>query len=185
MGQALERIFKWMQENDECYKRPPAAMAVKPADPSLTTQFVKSQEDFNRKVTIDLDKLTANVMKLLDLSQNVMEQTEVVFKSGPATQDMLSKIEDHLVSYSVVTPAPPPPPPVIIHPANNTEFENKIVHILEDLSTGLTELKEMGKVPEGFTSADKEFIQSLNNETLTILEQVKARTIEANNQSKL
>uniref|UniRef100_A0A1I8M9W6 Uncharacterized protein n=1 Tax=Musca domestica TaxID=7370 RepID=A0A1I8M9W6_MUSDO len=184
MSEALQRIFKWMQENDECYKRPPAlpvaaTTAPKPVEPSLAPAFVKSQEEFNKKITSDIEKLSSNVAKLLDLSQNVMEQTEVVFKSSPATQDMLSKIEDRLVSYSVVTPAPPPPAPIIVQAPNNTEFENKVVHMLEGVYTGLTELKEMPKsVAEGLTSADREFIQAMNNETLSVLENIKANTLE-------
>ncbi|XP_061399402.1 uncharacterized protein LOC133335112 [Musca vetustissima] len=187
MSEALQRIFKWMQDNDECYKRPPVMpVAVTPAppvapkpEPSLAPAFVKAQEEFNKKMTTDMEKLSSNVAKLLDLSQNVMEQTEVVFKSSPATQDMLSKIEDHLVSYSVATPAPPPPPPaqIIVQAPNNTEFENKIFNMLEGVHTGLTELKEMPKSAEGLTAGDREFIHTLNNETLTVLENIKATTL--------
>ncbi|XP_013107984.1 uncharacterized protein LOC106087475 [Stomoxys calcitrans] len=186
MGEALARIFKWMQENDECYRRPPVAlrdpeMTTEKSELSLAPTFVKSQEEFNRKMTTDLDKLTINVAKLLDLSQNVMEQTEVVFKSSPATQDMLSKIEDHLVSYSVVTPAPPPPA-VIVQPANNTVFENKIVGMLQNVHSSLTELKEAPKSQQGLSVTDKDFIQALNNETLTALEHIRADHVEASNQ---
>ncbi|XP_075153747.1 uncharacterized protein LOC142227213 [Haematobia irritans] len=182
MGEALARIFKWMQENDECYRRPPVPLRAHEAtteksEPSLAPTFVKSQQEFNKKMTTDMDRLTTNVAKLLDLSQNVMEQTEVVFKSSPATQDMLSKIEDHLVSYSVVTPSPPPPAV-----ANNTEFENKVVRMLESVHNSLSELKDMPKTPEGLSKADKEFIQAMNNETLTVLEHIKADTLETGNQ---
>ncbi|XP_037816506.1 uncharacterized protein LOC119606915 [Lucilia sericata] len=188
LGEVLERIFKWMQENDECYKRPPvtpgAALvaAIKPAEPAIPPSFVKDQEEINKKLINHMTTLTQNVDKLLDVSNNMLEHTEVAFKTSPVTQEKLSKIEDHLVSYSMTTPAPPPPAPVIVQ-ANNTVFENKVIKMFEDVNTGLAQLKETPAPEMGLLMADKEFIQSLNNETLNALENVKAKILEASEEA--
>ncbi|XP_065355867.1 uncharacterized protein LOC135950254 [Calliphora vicina] len=184
LGEVLERIFKWMQENDECYKRPPvmpsAALlaAPKPAEPAIPPTFVKDQEEINKKLMAHMTTLTQNVDKLLDVSNNMLEHTEVAFKTSPVTQEKLSKIEDRLVSYSMATPAPPLPPPVIVQP-NNTVFENKVIKMFEDVNTGLANLKDLPQPEVGLLLADKEFIQNLNNETLSALENVKAKLLEA------
>lgn len=115
-----------------------------------------------------ITKLSSNVEKLLDTSKDMMEQTEVAFKSVPSTADILTKIEDKLVSYSVVTPA------LVPEPVDNSEFENKVFVKFDELATGMEELRAQPKPQDGLTSADKEFIHGLANETLSALENVKA-----------
>ncbi|XP_050318400.1 uncharacterized protein LOC126751965 [Bactrocera neohumeralis] len=175
LGEALEHIFKWMRENDECYKRPPvpAVMPVPaPAPivqaPAVSPEFIKEQERINQQMLEQIAKLSTNVEKLLDTSKDMMEQTEVAFKSVPSTAEMLTKIEDKLVSYSVVTPAPVP------EPVDNSEFENKVFVKFDELATGIEELRAQPKPQDGLTNADKEFIHGLANETLSALENVKA-----------
>lgn len=169
-----------MQENDECFRRPPVApaavvpVAAQPTEPSITPAFVKEQAEINTKIISEMKTLSQNVDKLLDVSRNMMEYTEVTFKASPSTQEMLSKIDERLLSYSEVTPAPP----VIIQPANNTVFENKVIQMIENVNTGLLALKDVPKNEPGLSLADKEFIQHLNNETLNALEHVKAETLE-------
>ncbi|KAM7350984.1 uncharacterized protein ACRADG_003959 isoform 1-T2 [Cochliomyia hominivorax] len=184
ISEVLERIFKWMQENDECYKRPPATpgaallSASKPAENVISPTFIKDQEEINKKLITHLKTLSQNVDKLLDVSNNMLEHTEVAFKTSPVTQEKLTKIEDHLVSQSLTTPAPPPPPPVIVQ-SNNTVFENKIIKMFEEVNTGLAQLKELPQPEMGLLLADKEFIQNLNNETLNALENVKEKLLKA------
>uniref|UniRef100_A0A0K8W3J9 Paramyosin n=1 Tax=Bactrocera latifrons TaxID=174628 RepID=A0A0K8W3J9_BACLA len=175
LGEALEHIFKWMRENDECYKRPPVpAMMPAPAPivqaPAVSPEFIKEQEKINQQILEQIAKLSTNVEKLLDTSKDMMEQTEVAFKSVPSTAEMLTKIEDKLVSYSVVTPAPVP------EPVDNSEFENKVFVKFDELATGIEELRAQPKPQDGLTNADKEFIHGLANETLSALENVKAST---------
>nr|XP_014103158.1 uncharacterized protein LOC106627536 [Bactrocera oleae]XP_036222725.1 uncharacterized protein LOC106627536 [Bactrocera oleae]XP_036222726.1 uncharacterized protein LOC106627536 [Bactrocera oleae]XP_036222727.1 uncharacterized protein LOC106627536 [Bactrocera oleae] len=173
LGEALEHIFKWMRENDECLKRPPvpAGMSV-PAPivqpPAISPEFVKEQEKINQQMLEQITKLSSNVEKLLDTSKDMMEQTEVAFKSVPSTADILTKIEDKLVSYSVVTPA------LVPEAVDNSEFENKVFVKFDELATGMEELRAQPKPQDGLTSADKEFIHGLANETLSALENVKA-----------
>ncbi|XP_011190499.2 microtubule-actin cross-linking factor 1, isoforms 6/7 [Zeugodacus cucurbitae] len=175
LGEALEHIFKWMRENDECYKRPPvpAVMPPPPAPivqppPAVSPEFIKQQEQINQQMLEQIAKLSTNVEKLLDTSKDMMEQTEVAFKSVPSTAEMLTKIEDTLVSYSIVTPPPAP------EPVDNTEFENKVFGKFDELATGIQELRAQPKPQDGLTNADKEFIHGLANETLSALENVKA-----------
>ncbi|XP_004518561.1 uncharacterized protein LOC101463093 [Ceratitis capitata] len=171
LGETLEHIFKWMRENDECYKRPPGPLAIAPAPivqaPAIPPEFLKEQEKINQKLLEQIMTLSQNVAKLLDTSNHMMEQTEVAFKSVPSTAEMLTKIEDKLVSYSVVTPAPLP------EPVDNSEFENKVLVKFDELATGIQELRAQPKPKEGLTEADKEFIHGLTNETLGALENVK------------
>ncbi|XP_067623311.1 putative leucine-rich repeat-containing protein DDB_G0290503 isoform X2 [Eurosta solidaginis] len=176
LGEALEHIFKWMRENDECLKRPPMppgaeVIAITPAPitaaPAISPEYIKEQEKINQKLLEQVTKLSTKVDKLLDTSKNMMEQTEVAFKGVPSTAEMLTKIEDKLVSYSVITPAPLP------EPVDNSEFENKVLVKFDELATGMQELCAQPKVQEGLSSQDKEFIHGLTNETLNALESVK------------
>ena len=172
-----------MQDNDECFRRPPvsptAALTniVKPADTLLPPTFVKDQEEINKKLITHMKTISQNVDKLLDISHNMSEHTEVAFKASPITQEKLSKIEDRLVSNSMTTP-PPPLPPVIVQP-NNTVFENKVITMIDQVHNGLTELKNIPQPEMGLPLADKEFIYHLNNETLAALERIKADILQA------
>lgn len=165
-----------MRENDECYKRPPMAPAAAvPAEPAATPEFVKQQQAVNKALLDQITKLSANVEKLLDASKDMIEQTEVAFKSVPSTAEMLTKIEDKLFSYSIVTT----PAPVVIQPVDNSEFENKVLEKFDALKTGINELKKTPKAKEGLTIADKEFIHGLANETLGALENVKVNVLSS------
>ncbi|XP_053959525.1 uncharacterized protein LOC128864064 [Anastrepha ludens] len=181
LGETLEHIFKWMRENDECYKRPPVppggqAVAT-PAPivqvPAVPPEFIKQQEKINQNMLEQITKLSSNVEKLLDTSKDMMEQTEVAFKSVPSTAEMLTKIEDKLVSYSVVTPPPVP------EPVDNSEFENKVLVKFDELATGIQELRTQPKPKEGLSDTDKEFIHGLTNDTLAAIENVKVNVQSA------
>lgn len=174
LGEALEHIFKWMHENNECMKRPPigggpSLPAAVPA--AIPPEFVKKQDQINNMVLQQLEKLTDNVDKLLVSSKDIIEQTEVAFKNAPNTTEMLNKIEDKLVSYSVVTPPS--------EPVYNKEFEQKMLENLEKINTGLAALQTVSEPTEVLTVLDKKFMESLNNETLNALETVKEATINA------
>lgn len=183
LSETLERIFKWMQENDECFRRPPVSPAAslpivnKVADSPIPPTFIKDQEEVNKKLVTHMKTISQNVDKLLDISNNMSEHTEIASKASPVTQEKLAKIEEHLVSYSMTTP-PPALPPIIVQP-NNTVFENKIITMIDQVNTGLAELKKIPQPEVGLQEADKEFIKLLNNETLNSLEHVKANILQA------
>ncbi|TMW54868.1 hypothetical protein DOY81_000101 [Sarcophaga bullata] len=183
LSETLERIFKWMQDNDECFRRPPVSPAaalpniVKSADSSIPPTFVKDQEEVNKKLITHMKTISQNVDKLLEISHNMSEHTEVAFKASPITQEKLAKIEDHLVSYSMTTPSPPLPP-VVVQP-NNTVFENKVITMIDQVHNGLAELKNIAPPEMGLPLADREFIYHLNNETLVALERIKADILQA------
>ena len=173
-----------MQDNDECFRRPPVSPAaaltniVKPADSAIPPTFVKDQEEVNKKLITHMKTISQNVDKLLDISHNMSEHTEVAFKASPVTQEKLAKIEDRLVSYSITTTPAPPLPPVIVQP-NNTVFENKVITMIDQVHNGLAELKNISPPEMRLPLADKEFIYNLNNETLVALERIKADILQA------
>ncbi|XP_036329080.1 putative leucine-rich repeat-containing protein DDB_G0290503 [Rhagoletis pomonella] len=186
LGETLEHIFKWMRENDECYKRPPMPLggqAIAPSPPiiqapAVSPEFIAEQEKINRNMLEHIEKLSSNVEKLLDASKDMMEQTEVAFKSVPSTAEMLTKIEDKLVSYSVITPAPAP------EPVDNSEFENKVFGKFDELATGIQELRAQPKPHEGLSEADKELIHGLTNDTLAAIENVKTNVQSVTEQAQ-
>ncbi|XP_037958532.1 uncharacterized protein LOC119688006 [Teleopsis dalmanni] len=176
LNEALEHMFKWMRENSECYKRPPVVPVV-PTNTKLSDDFIKKQEAINSEMLAQIKKLTDNVERLLDNSKNMMEHTEVAFRSVPSTAEMLTKIEDKLISYSVAPVTP------IIEPIDNKEFENKVIEKLSDLATGIADLQTLPTPQEALTQADKDFIHGLNNETLNALEHIKVNTLSASDEA--
>ncbi|KAI8043030.1 hypothetical protein M5D96_004355 [Drosophila gunungcola] len=65
-NQATEHMFKWMRENDECFKRPPvsanliAPPAAPPAPPAIPKEFLEEQKRLNTKLLEEIQKLTSS-----------------------------------------------------------------------------------------------------------------------------
>lgn len=172
-------MFKWMRENDECFKRPPisskliAAPAPAPA-PAIPKEFLEEQQRVNKQLLEEIQKLSATVASLKESSQKAAVQTQQNFDTLPKGQELLAQIEAKLQQHTAaaaaaaaVTTAAPP---------KNDEFEAKLLESLNYLGEKVTQLSESAQrpaAPVGLNEKDRSYIQELNNETLNALAQLK------------
>ncbi|XP_016997786.2 putative leucine-rich repeat-containing protein DDB_G0290503 [Drosophila takahashii] len=168
-NQATDHMFKWMRENDECFKRPPVsgnliAPPVAPAAPAIPKEFLEEQKRFNAK-------LLEEIQKLKESNQKAADQAQKNFESLPKGPELLSQIEAKLQEHSAsVTTAAPP---------KDNEFEAQLLDRLSSLGGKVTELSETVQrpaAPVGLNEKDRAYIQELNNETLNALAQLKSET---------
>ncbi|XP_034668340.1 uncharacterized protein LOC117901621 [Drosophila subobscura] len=174
-NQATEHMFKWMRENDECFKRPPATanLIAAPAPPAIPNEFVQEQQRLNKQLLEELQKLSSSVNSLLDSSKQTATQTQKNFDSLPKANELLTQIEAKLQQHSssVTTAAPP----------KNDEFETQLLERLNALGGQVAKLSDVpppapAPVPVGLNEKDRAYIQELNNETLNALAKLKSET---------
>ncbi|KAH8240951.1 hypothetical protein KR026_008811 [Drosophila bipectinata] len=172
-NQATEHMFKWMRENDECFKRPPVSekSAPAPAAPAIPEGLLLEQQRVNKQLLDDIQKLTASVTALKESSQKAADQTQKDIQSLPKGKELIGQIEAKLQQHSasVTTVAPP----------KNNEFEVQILDRLTSLGGQVTQLSENVQRPAppvGLDEKDRAYIQELNNETLNALAQLKSES---------
>ncbi|KAH8324379.1 hypothetical protein KR074_006293 [Drosophila pseudoananassae] len=172
-NQATEHMFKWMRENDECFKRPPGIdkSAPAPAAPAIPEGFLIEQQRVNKLLVDEIQKLTASVTALKESSQKAADQTQKDIQSLPKGKELIGQIEAKLQQHSasVTTVAPP----------KNNEFEVQILDRLTSLGGQVTQLSENVQRPAppvGLDEKDRAYIQELNNETLNALAQLKSES---------
>ncbi|KAH8238879.1 hypothetical protein KR038_005725 [Drosophila bunnanda] len=175
-SQATEHMFKWMRENDECFKRPPVSSkliaAPAPATaPTIPKEFLEEQQRVNKQLLEEIQKLSASVALLRENSQKAAVQTQQNFETLPKGKELLAQIEAKLQQHSAaaasVTTAAPP---------KNDEFEAQLLNSLKNLEGKVTQLSESAQrpaVPVGLNEKDRSYIQELNNDTLNALAQLK------------
>ncbi|XP_037710097.1 uncharacterized protein LOC119547355 [Drosophila subpulchrella] len=168
-NQATDHMFKWMRENDECFKRPPVsanliAPPAAPAAPAIPKEFLEEQRRFNAKLLEEIQNLKAS-------NQKAADQTQKNFENLPKGPELLSQIEAKLQEHSAsVTTAAPP---------KNNEFEAQLLERLNSLGGKVTELSETVQrpaAPVGLNENDRAYIQELNNDTLNALAQLKSES---------
>ncbi|KAH8251351.1 hypothetical protein KR032_008910 [Drosophila birchii] len=176
-NQATDHMFKWMRENDECFKRPPASskLIAAPAPASGSTipkEFLEEQQRVNKQLLEEIQKLSATVASLKENSQKAAVQTQQNFDSLPKGKELLAQIDAKLQQHSAaaaasVTTAAPP---------KNDEFEAHLLNSLKNLEGKVTQLSESAQrpaTPVGLNEKDRNYIQELNNDTLNALAQLK------------
>ncbi|XP_017061108.1 uncharacterized protein LOC108101316 [Drosophila ficusphila] len=178
-NQATEHMFKWMRENDECFKRPPVsanllAPPTTPPAPAIPKEFLEEQKRLNTQLLEEIQKLSASVASLKESSQKAVVQTQQNFESLPKGPELLAQIEAKLQEHaaSVTTAAPP----------KNNEFEAQLLERLDSLSgkvANISETVQRPAAPVGLNDKDKAYIQELNNETLNALAQLKSESSTA------
>ncbi|KAH8298099.1 hypothetical protein KR018_006832 [Drosophila ironensis] len=176
-NKATEHMFKWMRENDECFKRPPMtgnllAPPAAPAAPAIPPEFLEEQQRVNKQLLEEIQKLSASVAALKESNQKAAEQTDRNIKSLPKGQELIAQIEaklkEHSASASTTTTTSAPP--------RNSELEEQLLERLTALSGQVNKLGENAQrpaAPVGLNEKDRAYIQELNNETLNALAQLK------------
>ncbi|EDX03305.1 uncharacterized protein LOC6730541 [Drosophila simulans] len=175
-NQATEHMFKWMRENDECFKRPPVsanliAPPAAPAPPAIPKEFLEDQKRLNAKLLEEIQKLSASVAALKESSQKAADQTQKRLEGLPKAPELLSQIEAKLQEHaaSVTTAAPP----------KNAEFEAQLLERLTSLGgkvSALSETVQRPAAPLDLSEKDRAYIQELNNDTLNALAQLKSES---------
>lgn len=185
----MEHMFKWMRENDECFKNPPGAKELAaPAAAALPNAFVEEQQKINKQLLEELKQLGSSVNKLLDSSKQAAEQNQQSFERIPKTDELINKFEaklqQHRAATEVTTAAPP---------KNNEQFEQQLMQRLGSLSSDLAQLRDATAKPApapapapaaGLNEQDKAYIQELNNETLNALAALKTEATAAQQTGK-
>ncbi|XP_039494333.1 uncharacterized protein LOC120453616 [Drosophila santomea] len=175
-NQATEHMFKWMRENDECFKRPPLsgnliAPPAAPAAPAIPKEFLEDQKRLNAQLLEEIQKLSASVASLKESSEKSADKTHKSFEDLPKAPQLLAQIEAKLQEHvaSATTAAPP----------KNPEFEAQLLERLTSLGGQVTQLSETVQrpaAPLGLSEKDRAYIQELNNDTLNALAQLKSES---------
>ncbi|KAH8293117.1 hypothetical protein KR044_005418 [Drosophila immigrans] len=170
-NQAIDHMFKWMRENDECFKRPPVAAAPAPAAPALPNAFVSEQQQINKQLLDELKKLSGTVTDLLASSKEAAKQAATNFGQLPRTEELMQQIEAKLQQHTAVAVT-------TVSPPKNDEFEQQLLERLGALSTDVAQLRSVpattpAPVAKGLNEQDKLYMQELNNETLNALAALK------------
>ncbi|KAH8376670.1 hypothetical protein KR093_000727, partial [Drosophila rubida] len=183
-NQAIDHMFKWMRENDECFKRPPvapAAPAAAPA-PALPNAFVSEQQQINKQLLGELKQLTSTVNDLLASSKEAAKQAATNFGRMPRTEELMQQIETKLQQHTAVAVT-------TVSPPKNDEFEQQLLERLGALSSDVAQLRSVpattpAPVAKGLNEQDKAYIQELNNETLNALAALKTEAQTAQQTGK-
>ncbi|XP_034098951.1 uncharacterized protein LOC117564346 [Drosophila albomicans] len=179
-NQAIDHMFKWMRENDECFKRPPVAPVA--AAPALPNAFVSEQQQINKQLLEELKKLSNSVTDLLSSSKEAAKQTASNFEHMPRTDELLQQIEAKLQQHTAVAVT-------TVSPPKNDEFEQQLLERLGALSSDVAQLRSVPvttpapQVAKGLNEEDKAYIQELNNETLNALAALKTEAQSAQQQA--
>ncbi|XP_060645049.1 uncharacterized protein LOC132783718 [Drosophila nasuta] len=175
-NQAIDHMFKWMRENDECFKRPPVAPVA--AAPALPNAFVSEKQQINKQLLEELKKLSSSVTDLLSSSKEAAKQTASNFEHMPRTDELLQQIEAKLQQHTAVAVT-------TVSPPKNDEFEQQLLERLGALSSDVAQLRSVPvttpapQVAKGLNEQDKAYIQELNNETLNALAALKTEAQSA------
>ncbi|XP_062121366.1 uncharacterized protein LOC133835361 [Drosophila sulfurigaster albostrigata] len=179
-NQAIDHMFKWMRENDECFKRPPVAPVA--AAPALPNAFVSEQQQINKQLLEELKKLSSSVTDLLSSSKEAAKQTASNFEHMQRTDQLFQQIEAKLqqhIADAVTT----------VSPSKNDEFVEQLMERLGALSSEVAQLRSVPvttpapQVAKGLNEQDKAYIQELNNETLNALAALKTEAQSAQQQA--
>lgn len=180
MGKALEAIMKWLVENKE-----PAAPTFLKSDKSDGSD--EDDESLSKKV----EDLSDNVKGLRrqigemmsdkeSTSKGLLEQTEKLVNSKLASADeVISKIEEKLTHFYVTGPISTPAPVT-----RNNEWEDQISQTLQDIRSNIDTLSLTKSAPSSSNAElDKEFFETIANQTLESIEDMKIEVLAASDKS--
>lgn len=170
-----------MRDNDECMKRPPIYLPTTTPKPKPQPKDMILINNLNNDMNYlknAIKDLSFTVNKLLNTSLDTNQQTGIALQSIPHTEQVLTGMTDHLVNLSAMLQAPPS---VIIEPANDSIFQDKVLDTLENLHTDLSLLKTESKADKNLSMENRIFLENLNDKVLNELENLKDYTLNISN----
>lgn len=182
MGKALEAILKWMVDNKEpTESKTPAVRSDKPdgsdeEDDSLS----KKVEDLSDNVKGLRRQIGEMMSDKESTSKGLLEQTEKLVNSKLASADeVISKIEEKLTHFYVTGPISTP-----ATVTRNNEWEDQISQTLQDIRSNINAIKLSKSAPSTSNSElDKEFFETIANQTLESIEDMKIEVLAASDKS--
>lgn len=181
MGKALEAIMKWMVEN----KVPSEIRTVTKSDKQDESSdeedesLSKKVEDLSDNVK-DLRRQIAEMVSDKDsTSKGLLEQTEKLVNSKLASADeVISKIEEKLSHFYVTGPVSTP------LPSRNSDWENQISQTLQEIRSNVNAITSNKGATSGSSGElDKEFFETIANQTLESIEDMKIEVLAASDKS--
>lgn len=162
------KLIKWMEENNR--KNSGSGVVIK--------EPVVVEAPVNLDMLNEVRTLTDGIQKLLTMTNSLIQKTEDAAKQSPKTEELIDKMQSKLVSL-YAQPSSTTSAPIVI---DNSEFETKVMDSFKNIASNINDLKAVTPAPQaagGLVQADKDFIQSLTNETLNALENLKIDTLSA------
>lgn len=185
IGNALESILKLLGE-----KGVPAPVERQSAATTDDPISVQSSSDLNRQIdglTSEVKALRKQIAELavdreksLDASTKLLEQTDkLVNAKSSASDEFISRLDEKLAEYYVVTSTPPVQ-------ERSTEWEENISITLKEIKTDIDSIKSSdGVTPstDNPTGLDKNYFITLHNETLEAIEDMRIEVLTASDKS--
>ncbi|XP_055919192.1 uncharacterized protein LOC129951185 [Eupeodes corollae] len=171
------KLLKWMDENNS--KKNSGSNNVVVKEPVIV------EAPANLEMLKEVRTLSMGVQKLLEMSNSLMHQTEDIASQSPKTAELIDRLGNKLTNL-YAQPSATTQAPIII---DNSEFESKVMESFKNIASNITELKAfqpnqaVSGPSTGLLQADKDFIQSLTNETLNALENLKVDTLSASDKA--
>lgn len=183
MSKALEAIMKWMVENKVPTEHKPIVQSNKAEassdedDESLS----KKVEDLSDNVKGLRRQIGEMMSDKESTSKGLLEQTEKLVNSKLASADeVISKIEEKLTHFYVTGPISTPSPA-----ARNNDWEEQISQTLQEIRSninGIT-LSKSGPSTSSNSGIDKEFFETIANQTLESIQDMKIEVLAASDKS--
>lgn len=179
MGKALEAITKWMADNN---------------GPKNTKPLVKSDgsDEDDESLSKKVEDLSDNVKGLRrqigemmsdkeSTSKGLLEQTEKLVNSKLASADeVISKIEEKLTHFYVTGPISTP------SPSRNSEWEEQISSSLQEIRSDINAITSSKGTPSNSnmnSGLDKDFFETIANQTLESIQDMKIEVLAASDKS--
>ncbi|KAG4072564.1 hypothetical protein HA402_004653 [Bradysia odoriphaga] len=178
MGKALEAIMKWMVENKVPSGSRPAVKSDESSDEE-DESLSKKVEDLSDNVK-DLRRQIAEMVSDKDsTSKGLLEQTEKLVNSKLASADeVISKIEEKLTHFYVTGPISTP------SPSRSNDWEDQISQTLQEIRSNVNAITSIkGASSSSSSGLDKEFFETIANQTLESIEDMKIEVLAASDKS--
>ncbi|KAJ6633384.1 hypothetical protein Bhyg_16591 [Pseudolycoriella hygida] len=181
MTKAFEVIMKWMIDNKEAAESKPI-VKIEKSDESAEDEesLAKKVEDLSDNVKGLRRQIGEMMSDKESTSKGLLEQTEKLVNSKLASADeVISKIEEKLTHFYVTGPLTTPAPVT-----RNNEWEDQISQTLQDIRTNIDAMTSSKSASSmGGVELDREFFETIANQTLESIEDMKIEVLAASDKS--